>query len=116
MDALTLAAAAVLIAVILVAGYLMAKDMANKHHLALVDAESKRPPKPIPPPEPPRAPLSDTAMAIEALHIQLGRLQDEYENNQDSDVLDEISKINATLAKIATTPSGKMCSCAGKKV
>ena len=115
MDALTLAAAAVLIAVILVAGYLMAKDMANKHHMSLKELEAKMPPPPPAPPAPMRPPLSDTAMAIEALHIQLGRLQDEYENNQDSDVLDEIGKINATLAKIATASSGTMCKCGSKK-
>jgi hypothetical protein len=95
----------VIVAAIIVGGWLMSKEIDLR--------------KPLPPPQPPcppEPPLSDAARAIIVLENQLSRLQDEYENNNDSDVLKEISKVNATLAAIANPQSGKICSCGGKKV
>lgn len=91
----------ILIVGLLVGGFLMGKEIDLR--------------KPIPAPPLPCPPLSDVGRAITALEIQLERLQDHYADDQDSDVLAEISKINTVLAGIATQSSGNICKCGGKK-
>jgi len=91
----------VLIAAILVGGWLFGKEI-----------DLRKPPAP---PEPPELPLSDTARAIIALEDSLKRLQDEYNECSDADVLKEVGKVNDALIQIASR-SGTMCKCSGKNV
>lgn len=92
----------IIVAGIIVGGWLFSKEI-----------DLRKPPQPLPQPHPP---MSDAARAIEILNQQLEQLNSFYDDNNDDDVLAEISKINTVLASIATKPAGTMCKCGGKNV